>query len=113
MSLLLSVPRDLVTQGIVKAEVLDIVCTSVSTRNTGLLQFQALDTTGKTWNKKMYSWRKMIRLGNTVVLDGTHPQRLRERPAAISRLLLIILKHCGATGRSIRRLEGRKHHFKL
>lgn len=79
MSLLLSVPRDLVTQGIVKAEVLDIICISVSTRNSGLLQFQALDTTGEMWNKKMRSWRKMIRPGNTVVLVGTPVQRLRDR----------------------------------
>lgn len=37
----------------------------------------------------------MIRPGNTAVPDGTHPQMLRELPAATSRLLLIILKHCG------------------
>lgn len=43
----------------------------------------------------MYSWWQMIRPGNTVVPDGTHPQMLRELPAAISRLVLIILKHCG------------------
>lgn len=30
-----------------------------------------------------------------MVPDGLHPQMLRELPAAISRLLLIILKYCG------------------
>lgn len=94
-SQLLSVPRDLVTQGIVKAEVLDTVFTWPSTRKTGLQQFQALDTSGKIWDKKMHSWWQMIKPGNTVVSDGTHPQMLRELPAAIPKLLLITLKHYG------------------
>lgn len=95
VSQLLSVPRDLVTQGIVKAEVLDTVFTWPSTRKTGLQQFQALDTSGKIWDKKMHSWWQMIKPGNTVVSDGTHPQMLRELPAAIPKLLLITLKHYG------------------
>lgn len=56
VSLLLSVPRDLVTQGIVKAEVLDTVFTWISTSKTGIQQCQALDTNGKIWNMKMSSW---------------------------------------------------------
>lgn len=47
VSLLLSVPRDPVTQSIVKAEVLVTVFTWVSTSKTGLQQFQAQDTNGK------------------------------------------------------------------
>lgn len=95
VSLLLSVPRDLVTQGIVKAEVRDTVFTWVTTGKTGIQQCQALDTNGKIWNMKMSSWWKMIGPGNIVVPDVTHPKILRELPAAISMLLLIILKCCG------------------
>lgn len=58
VSLLLSVSRDLETQDIVKAEVLNTFFTSVSTSKTGLQQFQAMDTNGKVWNKKMNSWWK-------------------------------------------------------
>ncbi|KAK4827438.1 hypothetical protein QYF61_017995 [Mycteria americana] len=96
---LLNETGHLVTQGMEKAEVLNVFFIPVFSSKTGLQESQASETRGKGWSKEdvllveKVQFRKYVSkldIHKSMDPDGMHPEVLRELTDVIARPLLII-----------------------